>query len=656
MLLDIKTSQLELTYLRGTPIFVLPLEYASHAGVRSVFGATHLKSVNTWCFPAFYPVHELVVNDLKKALPNLVLSEAVLNHIVNESKLKEIPETYEYITKPFDHQVEGLTHVYRNLRAGLFYSPGLGKTKITVDLFKLTNVPMLILCPKVMVHDWALEFVKHGGISDTVELVGTKKQKEQILEGAKKKPFAAVITTYETATRYTDQLIELDYGTIVADESHRLKTPFSQRTKASQALANKAHRRVLLSGTPTLGSPFDMYGQLRFLGHYFCPEDWWTFKKRFGVYADQDNKILIGFKNLEIINNRTNRICVKKTKDECLDLPDRMVIDQKFDLSVEQKKMYNTMIERGADEEGAKLEEAFLEQPESFKNVTTTPLHVRCASHDVLNVLNKVNQVTSGFQYASTQNPFICQMCERSQHCVDKGIQPYTKECAVVQVKPPVGVKNYENARMETLLDILDTLLEDASNKVIIWTNYTQEIVEIKEALKMRDIKHVVVVGGMSVKDLDEAKTKFNTDPKTQVYLAQVSTGIGVTLNAANYMIYYSLPWSLEHYEQSMDRNYRIGQMRKTTIYRLIGKNTLDEDKVRALSSKIDLSNLISTRAPCAVCPDYVSRCAPAGIKLYEDGCKFVRTFVKPTSLVRKIESNEGKNSTKPRRDSRHPV
>jgi SNF2 family DNA or RNA helicase len=184
-----------------------------------------------------------------------------------------------------------------------------------------------------------------------------------------------------------------------------------------------------------------------------------------------------------------------------------------------------------------------------------------------------------------------------------------------------------KNARLDTLKDLLETLLEDPANKVIIWAYYAAELNHITGLLKSLKVEFARVQGGMSAKNLQAQKDTFNNDATCRVYVAQVSTGIGITLNAANYVVYYSLPWSLEHYLQSLDRNYRIGQSRNVTVYRLIGHHTIDEAKIAALDQKIDFSNLITNRTPCVTCKEFAKRCAPNNIDLYDEACIYDRTM-----------------------------
>ena len=58
--------------------------------------------------------------------------------------------------------------------------------------------------------------------------------------------------------------------------------------------------------------------------------------------------------------------------------------------------------------------------------------------------------------------------------------------------------------------------------------------------------------------------------------------------------MYYQTPWSLEAYDQSLARNYRIGQKRRVTVYRLIARGSLDEAKAQAIDQKVDIDRLFT--------------------------------------------------------------
>ena len=632
---------LDFSKVNGTPVFLLRLPLST---VKTVYGATYQGNSQRWMFPAFYPVYQYVIEDLRKVVKDFTLSDAAQQHLDSVADSVEIPQDFSFITKPYQHQLDGLLHLYRHLRGGLFYSPGLGKCKITVDLQRLTQGRMLILCPRVMLQTWVDEFQTHGKISSKHVVViegATKAKKLKQIEAAKEPDVVAVVVTYATAALYADNLLEVPYDSIIADESHQLKSPFSNRTKAAQALASKACRRVLLSGTPSLGSPFDLYAQLRFLGRYFCPEDWWRFRKVFGVFPEWEAneavpKMVLGFKNLEIMNKRVNLVCLRKTKEECLDLPDQQVIDKKFSLYASQKKAYNSLIEDRADAAGFGVQQMIETNALDHRAGAVLPPHVLTPENVTL--LNKLDQIASGFLYKTTKNPRFCDGCSNVTSCAEQGIQPYTNKCLFATESPANVTEVFEdNARSDLLEELLEELLQEQTNKVIIWANYTAELDAIAKLLDKNQYEFVRVEGGSSAGELKSAKDTFNSKQSCRVYLGQVSTGIGITLNAANYMVYYNLPWSLEHYLQSLDRNYRIGQTRKVTVYRLIAQHTLDESKAAALDKKMDFSHLVTTRSICATCPDFTKRCADAGIQLYDPLCMYDRKMLRETAKVRVI-------------------
>jgi len=626
---------LKINEIYKTPVF----EISDQTDVHDVYGAQHDRKARVWRMPAFPPVADIVVSDLKNLIPNLNFSQDVQEHLNTLTQGCLLPSDFNFITEPFEHQREGLLHILHYLRAGLFYSPGLGKTKIVIDLQRLINGRMLILCPKIMLTEWAAEFVKHGNIENTLIIAGTKKKKLEIIKQACETPVTAVMVTYETATRYVPEILGIPYDVIIADESHKLKSPFSQRTKAAQHLARKAYRRVLLSGTPSLGSPFDLYGQLRFLGTYFCPEHWWPFKNKFGVFAPWDKsdppKIIVGYKNLPIMNKRVNLVCTRKTQDECLDLPERRFVDVTFKLSPAQKKLYNFLIDEGCDPAGVPIHEK--QANEGLTQADGITFHPHTIAGIPIVLLNKIDQVSSGFLYQTNKNLGVCNNCTHLNTCVKDGVVPYTSKCQVITKSTTTTLSIKQNARLDTCQGILENLVEDSTNSVIIWARYDAELAQIEKLLDQLKLKYVLVRGKLTHNELKERRDTFDNNPEYRVYVGQISTGVGITINKANYTIYYNLPWHLEHYLQSLDRNYRIGQERKVTVYRLLGQDTIDEIKAVALDQKIDFDTLVTSNLPCVHCSDFIDRCAKTQIELYSDLCKYDRSMQKATVKIRKV-------------------
>lgn len=682
----------DVTTLNGTVVFTTP---SGGVDLSRVYGATPDPSNKRWIFPGYPPFGLITVSDLTKVDKSVQFTEAAKVAIEYLKKVPDYvaenqPQPESFITRPFDHQKQGVSYLYHHPRFALFYDAGCGKSKIIIDLLRICKgQKALILGPRITVGNWLQEVKIHGG-SDlrAAAIAGTPKQKRAVIEAAD--AYDIVVTSYGTARTmglpvthksavkeilssgkkvseasakalakavrvlsdparqisYIEKWVrgasipevahlaaeeaskryqwiqDIPYQIIVADESHNLKDISSQQTKSVISLSKKAGRRYLMSGTPTLGDPRHLYPQMKFLAPHIIPEDWFGFSNTFLVRSPWNNRIVTGFKNLDILNKRVQRVAIRKKKEECLDLPPRQIIDVPFKLSSEQLKLYNTLVSAmGAD------------LATFFKDTSANMLEVQNAA----TLLNKLAQVVSGFVLNSVKDAKICNGCPHLRDCVENSVHPYTEACKV-RSKPPEDEPYFmaENPKMEALEELLDSILAEPTNKVIIWAVYKAEIDAIKRALEKRKVGHVVV-DGRTGKDIQSLINRFNTEPDCRVYLSQVATGIGITLNAATYTLYYTLDWSLGTYEQSLDRNYRAGQTKKVTVYRLLGEGTIDRYKATALDEKKDISATLTNKIACATCVKQFE-CLRKKVELFDVGCLYRRSVSRTITKAEVIE------------------
>lgn len=161
----------------------------------------------------------------------------------------------------------------------------------------------------------------------------------------------------------------------------------------------------------------------------------------------------------------------------------------------------------------------------------------------------------------------------------------FTTDDGVVQKVP--------NKRLEALEEVLD----ETGGKVIIWANYLQNIHDIEEMLTKKYGKEsfVTYIGSTGNDDRVEAIKMFqNANSPVRFFLGNVQTaGRGITLTAANTVIYYSNNYSLEMRQQSEDRAHRVGQENPVTYVDLIVRDSLDEKIIKALLSKRNIANEI---------------------------------------------------------------
>lgn len=674
---------LEKILVNNTPAFTIaglnPIYTRVHAGIVD-------KKNNRWLFPAYPPFGPLVIEDLRKVDPSLQYAESTEEHLKHLARIPELirdcvlPEHFQFYTKPWDHQRRGLCTLLHYPRFALFWDPGVGKSKVPLDhMMAAPGHRMLILSQKVTLENWVEQTAIHtGGRLKAAALLGSPEDKRHVIEHYR--DYDVIVATYGTArnmglprlhkktlafiqelqkkgkaltdsglttlvkivrryadpdeqqtavTRWADGmsfaalerhvsaevaskpqwLEDIDYQRCVIDESQNIKESSSQQTKTCVELGKKASHRYIMSGTATLGDPRHLYPQMRFLSPAIFPEDWLRFSDMFLVRAPHNARIVTGFKNLNIINARIQRVSDTKKKEDCLDLPDRTIIDIHVKLSKEQTKLYNNLVSAMGVDLNA-----------YFENPTGAALEVQNAA----TLLNKLGQVTSGFLLDNGDKTTLCDGCPHLQECVSLGITPHTPQCKV-QPTPPTTTANYlkENPKLDALEELLDTILEDPTRKIIIWAYYRAELDQIEQLLDRKNLPMVRMDGGST--NIQKKISRFNNDPDCRVYLGQIATGVGITLNAATYTIYYCLDWSLGSYLQSIDRNYRGGQTQKVTVYRLIAKNTVEEYKVKALDQKRDLSTIMTQKLACTSCRKQFE-CLEANIELFDPGCLYTRS------------------------------
>ena len=154
-------------------------------------------------------------------------------------------------------------------------------------------------------------------------------------------------------------------------------------------------------------------------------------------------------------------------------------------------------------------------------------------------------------------------------------------------------IQTIASNRLKELLELTD----EVQGKAIIWATYTHDILRIEGALQERfGLDSVATYFGGTPQDERQAiVTRFQdkNDP-LRFFVGQPRTGgYGITLTAANTVIYFSNSYDLEIRLQSEDRAHRIGQTNKVTYIDMVSPDTIDEKILKALRSKIDIAGQV---------------------------------------------------------------
>jgi SNF2 family DNA or RNA helicase len=323
------------------------------------------------------------------------------------------------------------------------------------------------------------------------------------------------------------------------DESTTIKNPKAKRTKNIIKLSKLSKYRRILTGSPVTKNPLDLYSQCEFLDPFLLNfASYYSFRNRYAEMkqvnvAGRTIQLVAGFKNLGELSDSVKNFSYRVLKEDCLDLPPKIFMKRQIDLTPEQNKLYKQMKEQALAEMNG-------------KQVTTV---------NVLTQLMRLHQITCGHFAAD-----------------DGSIQ---------------GIKNN---RLSELMDVL----EEVERKAIIWAHYQYDIKKIiKEIKKIHGPSSVVDYYGLTPQDERQGNIKkFQDDPRCRFLVGTPSTGgYGITLTAANTVIYYSNGYDLEKRLQSEDRAHRIGQHKPVTYIDILAEETVDEKIVKALRKKINIAH-----------------------------------------------------------------
>lgn len=448
--------------------------------------------------------------------------------------------SWQFMRTAFKHQEEGITFLVKQPFSILADEPGLGKTyQAIVALGRSSDDLNVIVCPASMKLNWEQEI---GMVypEDKVEVISGKWSEIG-------KDTAWIIVNYDILDKWVPHLRLVGFS-LVGDEAHYIKGN-SKRTKAFLELAKSAKRIHLLTGTPVMNRPIELYNLLKAIRHplartktefgkrycdaqEMCMIQVLASGKRFVRHASQswafrNDKVHYevryysdarGASNLGELKEKMSDVFLRRTKSEVLDLPPKIVTHIPFEMSEECAKRYDTAFDDYI---------AFLEaNPVEGKNVDAVIL----AKHLV--ELQKLKQVCS-------------------------------------------------ESKIEAIVEAVEAA-NDSGEKVIVFSQYQATL----DALRAHFRGSVGIDGKMSEKARHGAILAFE-EGSAMVFVGNIkAAGVGINLTASSHVIFADLDWTPAVHEQAEDRAHRIGQTGTVNVRYYIAQNTIEEDIMEMLEQK----------------------------------------------------------------------
>lgn len=435
--------------------------------------------------------------------------------------------------KLFEHQKQALNQTKDLNRVAYYLDMGLGKTFVGAEkMVQLGKRVNLVVCQKSKVQDWIDHFQEHYSMMFTV-INGTKEKMDFIFKSLEVNVCPTVIVINYDLIFRRPQFKQLQDFTLMLDESSLIQNDKAKRSKF--ILEMNPSNVILLSGTPTSGKYENLWTQIHLLG--------WT------ISQNTYNKQYINWKKIDIggfpqwIVNKddpyknVDRLKVKMREhgavfmktEECFDLPEQTFIPVTVETTKEYRKFKRDSI---ITIDAVNLHE--FKDDSDFYGKDVTP-RVELVGDTTL-----------------AKRQYLRMLCGQ-----------------------------YNKDKLQSFKD----LVESTNDRLIVFYNFNEELNQLKKIAESLE-RPVSEVNG-HVKDLNA----YEHEDDSITFVQYQAGAMGLNLQKANKIIYFTLPLLSEHFEQSKKRIHRIGQTNTCFYYLMICKGSIEEEILQILETRKDYTD-----------------------------------------------------------------
>lgn len=482
------------------------------------------------------PKHKIVgeKNGIYEIVVHFGLDEArVLRNLGVKKVVSPIDGKYDWPGrfKPFAHQRETASFLTLNRKAFVFSEPGTGKTLSALwaadYLMRVGEVRRcLILCPlSIMTSAWMQDL--NNSIIHRSAIVAHHSQAARRLEMVNG-DYEFVITNYDGLNLIADEVVkDGTFDLIIVDEANAYKNVSTKRFKSLQKIVRPNTHLWMMTGTPAAQSPLDAYGLARMVNPQAVPKFYTGWRDKVMYQASRFKwlpKPTAGDDVHEVLQP-----AIRFTKEQCLDLPPVMTVTREVPLTAQQQKYYQLLKDRMVMQAAGE---------------TITAVNAAAG-------VNKLLQISAGAAY--TDNAEV----------VDFDCKP----------------------RLNVLMEVL----EETNRKVLVFASYRHSISTITEFLQKNNIECMQIHGDVSPTKRTTIFKQFQTEKNPRVLVIQPQAAShGVTLTAADTVVFWGPVMSVETYLQCCARTDRVGQTSdKVTVVHIQGSD-IERKMFKNLASRVD--------------------------------------------------------------------
>lgn len=508
------------------------INYIKNMSIRKYDPNTHVWEV---------PINSIIGFCNKFEDENITIS-GVYEDLDSERFNAELPPGFTFKTKPFPHQIDGVRFALKKKRFLLCDDQGLGKTFQIINWCRALEQTekinkVLIVCGvNSLKYNWEEEIEKHSDEKDWV--LGTRYRKTtgkqyegnvaDKLEDLNNLPDCRyIITNIETLRAGSKKISKTKYTFPVAEKIRDLCNrgvisviAFDECHKSKNPTALQSRAMALLSADYMVamsGTPLmNNPLDLYFPLHWLGYEQhsFYQFKQHFCRLGGWGGSEVVGYKNLDEIRSMMDELMLRRLKTEVLDLPEKIRQTEFVDMKPKQKKIYDEA---------------------------------------VMGIKNNINKIKM------SNNP-LSMLIRLRQATGWTGI---------------LSDNVAESAKMERMLELVEDLAQ-SNQKCIIFSNWS-EITQVAKQL-LKKYNPAYITGETKSEERMQELYRFQNDDNCKVIIGTIGAmGTGLTLTAAQTVIFLDSPWNRALKDQAEDRAHRIGTKGTVNIITLCCRDTIDE-------------------------------------------------------------------------------
>ncbi|KAJ1731855.1 TATA-binding protein-associated factor mot1 [Coemansia biformis] len=474
-------------------------------------------------------------------------------------------------------------------------------------------LPSLVVCPPTLIGHWEQEIRQFTENLQPLCYSGAPAERRALFPRIQTAD--VVIMSYDVVRNDIEQLAAQSWNYCVLDEGHCIKNGKTKLTQAAKRV--RAHRRLILSGTPVQNNVIELWSLFDFLMPGFLGTER-QFNELYSkpILASRDAKQMShaqvsGELALKQLHKQVLPFLLRRMKEDVLqDLPPKIIQDYYCELSPLQRFLYEEFAKSashlqrslgmGADgaAEGPAPAAAAAEDEEDGGGEKGGKARSKQATH-VFQALQYLRKLCNHPALVlSPKHPLhaqvVADLAARGADLHSLDIAP--KMQALKELLNQCGI----GTQAPTDDAAGDALLEEevsASHRVLIFCQHKEMIERIEQDLFQRSMPRVTymrVDGTVEARRRQEIVTRFNADPSIDCLLLTTHVGgLGLNLTGADTVIFVEHDYNPAMDLQAMDRAHRLGQTRVVNVYRLITRNTLEEKIMGLQAFKLHMANTI---------------------------------------------------------------